>query len=133
MPHQLLYVSNTSRSVSQAELSQILAVSRSNNAGLGVTGMLLYLDGGFLQVLEGEPRIVEELYEKIARDKRHWNAAKLLDRDAPPAFAQWSMGFKHVSQDDGSAFELTRDAIGSHRLPTDLMAMLRTFYAVQES
>ncbi|MFO1249048.1 MAG: BLUF domain-containing protein [Alphaproteobacteria bacterium] len=36
--------------------------SRANNALLGITGLLLHIDGGFLQMLEGEERSVRELY-----------------------------------------------------------------------
>ncbi len=48
---QMLYVSATRRDLSQDELQDILAASRANNAHLGVTGLLLYLDGGFLQLI----------------------------------------------------------------------------------
>ena len=54
--HQLVYVSAASWAMSNAELNEILDVSRRNNRQSGVTGMLLHLDRGFLQVLEGPKR-----------------------------------------------------------------------------
>jgi len=49
--HQLLYTSSTLRDFDDAQLENILAASRRNNPKLGVTGMLLYCEGGFMQVL----------------------------------------------------------------------------------
>ncbi len=128
---QLLYVSNTTRDFSRDELSNILTASRFSNAAADVTGMLLYLDGGFLQVLEGEHSVIQALYDRIAQDKRHWNTAVLLDREAPRAFKNWSMGFKAVTEADGAAFEITNEAINAHKVPMELMVMLKTFYSVQ--
>ena len=132
---QLLYVSNTSRHIPGRLLDDILAASRKNNAALGVTGMLLYLDGGFLQVLEGEDAAVSEIYAKIRRDERHWNVKALLDREAPRSFGTWSMGFASPSASvpGDATFAITRDAIDGKLkpgAPADIVALLRTFYQV---
>ena len=66
---QLLYVSSTPRNITPATLDRILAASRANNALLGITGLLIYIDGGFLQILEGEERVVRELYMRISTDR----------------------------------------------------------------
>ncbi len=60
----LTYVSSAVRPFAEDELADLLAVSRQNNARLGITGMLLYKDGNFMQVLEGEEAEVRTLYEK---------------------------------------------------------------------
>jgi hypothetical protein len=130
---QLLYASNTSRDVSQAVLDDVLAASRRNNARDGVTGMLLYLDGGFMQVLEGEGAAVGAAYARIAKDKRHWNTQVLLDRQAPRAFADWTMGFERPKAGDDGIFAITRDAIAGKLkpgVPLEIMALLTTFYRV---
>jgi hypothetical protein len=133
---QLLYVSNTSRDVAPAELDAILAVSRANNPALDVTGLLLYIDGGYLQILEGEERTVHQLYARIAADRRHWEARLMLDRESPRAFTGWSMGFERPSADNpetAGMFGITRDAIqgrlssGAGRV---IMVMLETFYRI---
>ena len=128
---QLLYVSNTSREFASAELSEIVSASRIYNAARGITGVLLYCEGGFLQVLEGAHDSVSKLYEKIARDPRHWNSTILLDRQAPRVFESWSMGFKKVIQEDGKAFEIARDATLDRKMPPDLTVMMRTFLTLQ--
>jgi len=133
---QLLYASNTSRNVSDAELDDILAASRRNNTAVAVTGILLYVEGGFMQVLEGGDVAVSAVYERIAKDKRHWNTQVLLDRQAPRAFADWSMGFERPKPGDAGIFSITRDAIArklTPEAPREIMTLLTTFYRVNSS
>jgi hypothetical protein len=133
---QLLYASNTFREVPDEMLEVILDVSRKNNAKTGITGVLLYLAGGFMQVLEGDDQVVNDAYARICRDKRHWNTTVLLDRQAERSFGEWSMGFERVSADlrkDGM-FEITRAAIAGKVKPgmgLEIVALLRTFFKVQ--
>ncbi len=134
---QLLYVSNTSRAITAGALNDILMASRRKNAALGITGLLLQIDGGFLQVLEGEERAVRDLYDQICADRRHWNTHVLLDREAPRAFGEWSMGFERLDGTDpetAGMFGVTREAIEGRLSPTAgkvVAIMLETFYRVQ--
>ena len=132
---QLLYASTTNREISDDVLNDILAVSRKNNARVGVTGMLLFIEGAFMQVLEGEAQAVTETYTRICRDKRHWNTMVLLDRDAPRAFGEWSMGFEKPAMDADGMFAITRDAIGGKLkpgAPAEILALLQTFYRINK-
>ena len=75
-----------------AELSAILESSRRNNAALGVTGLLCHHDGSFLQFLEGDAGVLEALYGRIRRDRRHKDLVRILDEQAATrAFGDWSM------------------------------------------
>jgi hypothetical protein len=131
---QFLYASNTSRDVADAVLDDILASSRKNNAKAGITGVLLYIEGGFMQVLEGEESAVTETFAHISKDRRHWNMSILLDRDAPRAFGDWSMGFTRLSKEaDPRAFALSEEAINGRLrpgTPAEIVALLRTFYRI---
>jgi len=94
---RLVYVSSAVEPFSDEALKKLLAVSRRKNERRGITGLLLYSDGTFLQVLEGEPQVVETLFAKIVRDPRHRGALRLLDQPiAARTFADWSMAFKSV-------------------------------------
>jgi FAD-dependent sensor of blue light len=96
--HQVIYSSAAVSLFSETELARLLANARSNNERLGVTGLLLYDDGSFLQVLEGEQQVIDTLYETIARDKRHNRIVALLRRDVSARhFGQWRMGFASMS------------------------------------
>ena len=75
-------------------LQDLLQVARRNNQALGVTGMLLFTESTFLQVLEGAPAVVRSLYEKIAKDQRHANVLILAEDSIEQRnFGDWSMGF----------------------------------------
>lgn len=96
--HQVFYSSAAVAPFSDRELTELLAVARVNNGRLGVTGMLLYHQGSFLQALEGDEQAVEGLYAKIGKDKRHRRVVALLRRQVSARyFDQWQMGFASMS------------------------------------
>ena len=89
----------TNAALTPAELDAILEVSRTNNAKAGITGMLLYQDGSFFQILEGDRAVVAALYDKIGCDKRHARVTKIvLESIEQRAFGEWTMGYPRVSR-----------------------------------
>lgn len=95
---QAVYYSSARHSLTDLELGQIMEVSVRRNLASGITGMLLYLDGSFMQVLEGESAAVAETLIRIERDPRHTDI--IVIHNAPLAareFGQWSMGFRSLS------------------------------------
>jgi hypothetical protein len=105
---RLVYVSSAIAPFSQTELLDLLAKARAKNQRLDVTGMLLYKDGNFMQVLEGEETVVRELFACIERDPRHFGTIVLLeeivleeeDSHEQRAFPDWSMGFRSFADPD---------------------------------
>jgi hypothetical protein len=94
---QLIYQSAARGRFGPQELTELLKRARDNNAQRGLTGMLLYDDGSFLQVLEGERDPVLEVYTRILKDPRHDSITKLLEREADErTFGDWQMGFVAV-------------------------------------
>lgn len=94
----LVYTSSAVTPFSQAELLDLLAESRRNNADLGVTGMLLYRDGNFMQVLEGEEAAVRKIFSIIMDDRRHRGIIILLQGQREERhFPEWSMGFRDLN------------------------------------
>lgn len=103
--HQITYISAAACQFDDDALMDLLHDARTNNEKAGITGLLLYCQGGFLQVLEGEPERVKALYERISLDVRHGGIIKLLDREIVRRdFSSWAMAF-HVS-DASSVHEL---------------------------
>ena len=95
---QIIYASAASRPLTARELADILATARRRNAAADISGMLVYNDGSFLQVLEGPEANVAALFAKIERDPRHANVKVLFrDRIAAKEFADWSMGYVDVT------------------------------------
>ncbi len=96
---RLMYVSRASDSVNQNELVAILKKSKANNVGLGVTGVLCFSAGIFLQVLEGGRSAVSALYNKIANDPRHHDVVLLSYEEVNErSFAGWSMGRANLAR-----------------------------------
>ena len=90
---RLMYASRAAASVDQEELVAILRKSKANNPAIGVTGVLCYSEGVFLQVLEGGRSAVNRLYNRIASDPRHTQVELLSYAEiGERRFAGWSMG-----------------------------------------
>lgn len=58
MPYFVAYVSSATQLLSTEQLDDLLLTCRRNNLARELTGALLYQDGNFIQVLEGEQRVV---------------------------------------------------------------------------
>ena len=95
----LIYVSSATKLFSTEELVGLLRQSCQKNVRLGITGLLLYKDGNFMQVLEGPEAAVWGLYRTIANDQRHHGTIMLLQQTiAERQFATWSMGFRNLCE-----------------------------------
>lgn len=100
MIYQTAYFSTASAGVTKDDLSRILTASRSNNAKIDVTGMLLLMDQVFFQVLEGGKEAVEALVEKIKANPLHGQMiiVSAVEREER-AFPDWTMGFEAFDYD----------------------------------
>ena len=99
----LIYASSATRSMQEQDLVAILTKSHENNSRLDVTGMLLYRGGNFLQVLEGQESVIDDLFKVIMQDPRHHQVTLLLKRPVPSRqFQQWEMGFTNIDTIDTS-------------------------------
>jgi len=96
--YHLVYTSHAVEPFSQEELIDLLRESRSVNRQYHITGMLLYLNGKFIQILEGNRDDVQKIYQKILQDKRHQRVIMIMEGNSPGrVFHNWSMGFKMLS------------------------------------
>ena len=68
---RLLYASRAQGELTAEFIDAVLASSRRNNGGLGVTGLLCHSGEIFMQVLEGGREAVNQLYRRICSDPRH--------------------------------------------------------------
>jgi Sensors of blue-light using FAD len=92
---QIVYTSAANQEFSSAELERLLAGARRRNRTVGVTGMLVFHDGIFLQALEGETRAVNEIFVSILADARHHDVTVLHRGPGREqrVFGDWPMGF----------------------------------------
>lgn len=96
---RLLYASRATHTVEQDELNAILRSSKAENPALGITGVLCFSEGIFLQVLEGGRSAVNRLYNRIVTDPRHTDVELLVYEEiSERRFAGWSMGQVNMSR-----------------------------------
>jgi anti-anti-sigma regulatory factor len=99
--HRIIYLSSAINYFSDDELKNLLRNSKQKNNVIGITGLLLYIDGDFLQVLEGEKKTVLQLYQKIKLDPRHKSIIKVFDESVlDRQFENWDMGFSALKYHD---------------------------------
>lgn len=133
MPFQLGYVSTPTRPMLREDLLSLLSTARRINQEHGVTGLLLFDGGSFLQVLEGSQDAVQEIFGHIAEDERHRDVDVLFEEHvADPEFEHWSMGFQAIDgvdwlefpESDGQLKGL-RETIAHYGQAKDLLLKMR--------
>jgi len=94
MTYQIIYSSESATPMQMDDLEDILEQARSSNAARQITGALVYVDGTFLQVLEGEASTVKALMARIVADVRHETVTVLKEAEvAAPTFRDWRMAY----------------------------------------
>jgi len=92
--YELVYVSAARREMSLSDLTALLEQSRKKNARLHITGLLVYHQREFMQLLEGSKSDIFSVYETICKDERNQQNRLLWDGPiAQRSFANWSMAF----------------------------------------
>ena len=106
----LIYASKASTDFSKDDIVVLLEKARNKNESLNVTGMLLFDNGGFLQVLEGEEETVNQLFSVISSDSRHRNIVKIISEAIPERqFDDWTMGYASISRQELAKIEGMND------------------------
>jgi Sensors of blue-light using FAD len=95
-----IYASTAVRPFNEAQLATLIQGARVKNESLGVTGILIYMSGRFLQILEGEATVVEQLYATIEHDQRHKEVTQIIfESIRAREFCDWSMSMIDLSGD----------------------------------
>ena len=93
---RLVYTSLARRQMSQRDIDRILMTSRLYNEMAGITGLLVYHEKRFLQILEGPIGELDKIYDRIQRDWRHEHCRLLLrETIIARAFDQWEMAYRN--------------------------------------
>jgi hypothetical protein len=92
---ELTYVSQPAQAMSFLGLMRLLYHSYSNNQALGITGVLIYENDRFGQVIQGKVDQIDALWNRIQKDQRHKNV-RLIDRKpiSERTFSKWTMVFQ---------------------------------------
>lgn len=144
---RLVYISQTVKPFSTDELMALLRECRDSNVKNDLTGVLLYCNECFIQVLEGKEEDINRTFALIKKDKRHKNVTE-LDRSyiSEPQFKDWTMGFEEMDESQLSQFNIkglnkffsgqnsaNHDANVNQRLVASLMRFFKDAYSQRKN
>lgn len=133
--HHLIYLSRATEPFSDDDLKDLLAQARRNNAAQHITGMLVYGNGQFAQIIEGEQRTLQDLYDRLQRDPRHSQVTKFADKAITTrSFGEWAMAFQATAPEqlEGQPGYVSLDVLdlepaGLSATDTQLLSMIASF------
>lgn len=104
--YTLTYESTATEEVQVANMEDLLEKARVNNQRNGITGCLIYFQGGFVQLLEGDKKKIEALYKKIKIDERHKNVTIFSDDEiSERTFPNWGMAYYPIDEKHATKYE----------------------------
>ncbi len=119
----VIYNSSATHVFSDSELTELLTAARNKNAAVNVTGILLYVDGGFFQILEGPESAVDKLFTAIHSDPRHARVTTIIRESIPErSFNEWTMGFSQLTGSEIAEIDGLNDFFGTGQVVTHLDA-----------
>ncbi len=126
----LVYMSAANQVFDQERLDALLEYSRQRNGAAGLSGMLVYKDGRFMQLIEGPESAVLETYQRIIEDPRHTDVGLLVEeRIHTPRFGEWTMAFHREADaelpDGFDAFLADGDASADSSRARELLRWFR--------
>lgn len=90
----IAYISCLDRQYTKDEFEILVSKFSESNRQHGITGVLYCNIRSIIQVIEGEPDMINSLWNNIKRDKRHHNIRKMLETDiSTRIFPEWSMQY----------------------------------------
>lgn len=81
MKHAICYISTATKDFNDVEITELLDKWKEKNSRLNIRGILLYSQGHFFQVLEGEKSAVLSVYHSIQKDTRHMGIIQVMGKD----------------------------------------------------
>lgn len=98
--YHLSYVSTACDNLCIDGIQELLQLSMAYNQEHGISGILLYCNKHFFQIIEGDEKEVKALYEKIQVDSRHDNLIKIQEGYfCSRQFKNYNMAFKSFNRE----------------------------------
>lgn len=93
-----IYASTAESGFNESDIPALLTNARVANEAKGITGMLLYIEGSFFQILEGDASAVDTVFRRISGDPRHSRITMIIREPiSKRSFSDWTMGYSNVS------------------------------------
>ncbi|MDD7886596.1 BLUF domain-containing protein [Flavivirga sp. 57AJ16] len=94
----ICYISDSCQEESLKALQKLFSKAKKNNLKYNITGILIYSNSNFLQVLEGDQIHVDATFKRISLDTRHRNIFKVINIDIQQRiFEDYNFGFTIVN------------------------------------
>lgn len=108
----ITYLSAASSALTPDALAHLVGQARASNAALGITGILVYSAGTFVQTIEGPQAAVSELYDRIVTDARHTEIIEVWrETTMRRTFSTWTMAFKELTPEEAAAVPELHDVL----------------------
>ncbi len=122
---RLIYTSQATEPFNKRKLLDLLHESRAYNSIDNITGVLMHKEGFFLQVIEGESEAVQNLFNRIIKDKRHKEIRISQDlKVTTRLFPQWSMGCADFNEPELSLLPGIRTDLSDPEVIEELISQL---------
>ncbi|NER18311.1 BLUF domain-containing protein [Spongiivirga citrea] len=97
MIHSLCYFSTADSSLGTNDFEELFEYVVTKNTSQEITGVLVYGQGNFMQIMEGPKKKIISIFNRIKEDNRHHNVIKVIEKDYPDRiFGKYDYGFKVV-------------------------------------
>ncbi|MEO0630502.1 MAG: BLUF domain-containing protein [Planctomycetota bacterium] len=97
MLRRVVYISKAASEMSDFQLQMLASRASDRNATVGITGLLVYAGGWFIQAIEGPKASIDLVLNRIYRDNRHHDIEVLLDAEVRERmFRNWTMGVRNL-------------------------------------
>ena len=97
----IIYLSSATNLMTDAEIEALLVSARNSNAAQNITGVLMYLDGNFVQYIEGPEDNLLKTYNHISSSPKHKDIIKIMDKSiAVRNFPDWLMGSTMITKSE---------------------------------
>jgi hypothetical protein len=91
---RIIYISSSQEYLNGEKIEMLLGQSRKYNLENKISGILIYIEGDFLQVIEGPKFAILDLFESIKKDSRHKRIMTIVNTEIKKrSFPKWNMGF----------------------------------------
>lgn len=109
MKSTITYVSTANISLKNSDIKDLMDFVRRRNNELGVTGVLLYSEGNFFQIMEGKKELIQQVFKKILVDARHYDIIKIFEKNSEnTSFSKYHSSFAVASEKFNHNSELQR-------------------------
>ncbi|MEL7490531.1 MAG: BLUF domain-containing protein [Pseudomonadota bacterium] len=128
----IVYASAETAPMTAVALHSLLTKARAHNRRNGITGMLVYAEGNFMQVIEGPREALDATLRRIHTDQRHTGIIELFRGSIKErAFGEWSMGYRRAEGSLEGLVDFSKEklnAITAEHQRSEVPILLKNFF-----